>query len=201
MLSIDLPQVYNMESPLPGYSVEILQWQVPVSLDGRTVTLNGTVEQFYDQLQEINPEYEAEFGTIYDKNTTTLLEIWRTPGAMERQHDASSDCGHWDPARAEAIWEGINHLNHVSGKPVSKPGPGVCGRVSCSYDSAIWWCNDVSSKLVPIFTLPKPPSWFHTSTYDTYHSKLTANIVFNRTTIRNHCPRITSLLSQSSLLP
>ncbi|KAL4932531.1 uncharacterized protein BDV17DRAFT_254644 [Aspergillus undulatus] len=22
-------------------------------------------------------------------------------------------------------------------------GPGACGRVSCSYDAAIWWCNDV----------------------------------------------------------
>lgn len=197
MLSIDLPQVYNMEAPLPGYSVEILQWEVPVSLDGRTVMLNGDVQQVHDQLLEINPRYEEEFGTIDDGNTTALREIWRTTGAMERQHDAWSDCGHWDPARAEAIWEGINHLNHVSGRPVSKPGPGVCGRVSCSYESAIWWCNDVSSK-PPI---PRTPSWFQTVAYYTYHSRLTAYIVFNRVTVRNHCPRITKLPPQSSLLP
>lgn len=190
-----------MEAPLPGYSVEILQWEVPISLDGGTVTLDGTVQQVLDQLLKINPEYEAEFGVIDNRNNSALVEIWRTTAVMERQHDASSDCGHWDPARAEAIWEGINHLNHVSGKPVSKPGPGVCGRVSCSYDSAIWWCNDVSSKLVPIFTLPKTPSWSHTSAYYTCHSKLTANIVFNRVTMRNHCPHITRLLPQSSRLP
>jgi hypothetical protein len=29
-------------------------------------------------------------------------------------------------------------------QPKSRPGPGMCGRVSCSYQTAIWWCNDVS---------------------------------------------------------
>lgn len=127
---------------MPGYSVEVMQWEVPVSLDGRTATLNGTVQQVYQQLLEINPNYEAEFGTIRDESATTLAETRKTPGALEKQ-ETWSDCGRFDPAKAEAIWEGINHLNHVSGTPVSSPGPGVCGRVSCSYNSAIWWCNDV----------------------------------------------------------
>lgn len=30
-------------------------------------------------------------------------------------------------------------------KPSNGPGPGRCGRVSCAYDTAIFWCNDVSS--------------------------------------------------------
>lgn len=42
------------------------------------------------------------------------------------------------------IQEGIAYLGTVSGTPVEGPGPGACGRVSCSYGGAIYWCNDVS---------------------------------------------------------
>ncbi len=31
----------------------------------------------------------------------------------------------------------------MPGRPANDAGPGNCGRVSCSYDAAIWWCNDV----------------------------------------------------------
>lgn len=144
MLSIDLFQVLGIEPPLPGYSVEVIRSEVWV--DGLLVTLNGTVQQIYQQVLEINPEYESEFGPVWNTTTPTPDEIRRATLAAERR-ETWSDCGHWDPARAEAIWEGINHLNHVSGRPVSRPGPGVCGRVSCSYDSAIWWCNDVRIKI------------------------------------------------------
>lgn len=149
-------QVLGIEAPLPGYSVEVLQWDVPVSLDGRTATLNGTVQEVYQQLLEINPNYEAEFGTVQQRLSTTIAKAREVFRASERR-DTWSDCGHFDAARAQAIWEGINHLNHVSGRPVSGPGPGVCGRVSCSYDSAIWWCNDVSTRLLPVFTRINAP--------------------------------------------
>ncbi|KAK2608901.1 hypothetical protein QQS21_002614 [Conoideocrella luteorostrata] len=48
----------------------------------------------------------------------------------------------WVGARMDAVMNGIDHLRSVSGKPGSRAGPKMCGRVSCSYDSAIWWCND-----------------------------------------------------------
>ncbi|KAL2813072.1 hypothetical protein BDW59DRAFT_167617 [Aspergillus cavernicola] len=38
--------------------------------------------------------------------------------------------------------EGIMYLEDVDGRPTEGPGPGECSRVSCSWDSAIWWCND-----------------------------------------------------------
>lgn len=138
-----------MEPPLPRYKVEVLQWEVPVSRDGRTAILNGTVQQVYQQVLEINPDYEAEFGTIekYKPGTTHTHRPFKI---LEKQ-DTWSDCGRFDPAKAVPVWEGINHLNHVSGTPVSRPGPGTCGRVSCSYNSAIWWCNDVSCGASPGF--------------------------------------------------
>lgn len=53
-------------------------------------------------------------------------------------------CNNYDQALRFRIQEGISHLRGVNGKPRNGPGPGNCGRVSCSYNSAIWWCNDVS---------------------------------------------------------
>lgn len=41
------------------------------------------------------------------------------------------------------VW-GINYLRSITGKPKNGPGPNNCGRVSCSWNSAIYWCNDVS---------------------------------------------------------
>lgn len=45
--------------------------------------------------------------------------------------------------------DGIAYLKSVTGTPVNGPGPGTCNRVSCSYNSAIYWCNDVSRLLPP----------------------------------------------------
>lgn len=126
-----------------------MQWEVPFSPDGRTAILNGTVQDVYRQLLKINRNYEAEFGTVDNSaSASTPAQSGESFRVLEEVERSSwSDCGHFDPARADAIWEGINHLSHVSGRPVSIPGPGVCGRVSCSYNSAIWWCNDVSWNL------------------------------------------------------
>lgn len=135
-------QILHIEPPLPGYSVEVLQWEVPVSLDGQMATLNGTVQQIYQQLLKIHPEYAAEIG-IKKGFTSSLTDTRRSLGASEVQ-DTWTVCGHFDPARASAIWEGIDYLYTIDSKPGSKPGPRMCGQVSCSYDSAIWWCNDVS---------------------------------------------------------
>lgn len=112
-------------------------------MDGRTAVLNGTVQQVYQQMLDLNPDYEDEFGPVPEVFVMMPAQASRRPARAPPGPDTWADCGRFDPAKAIAIWEGINHLNHVSGRPVSRPGPGVCGRVSCSYNSAIWWCNDV----------------------------------------------------------
>jgi len=56
--------------------------------------------------------------------------------------------GPWATASLQRIKEGIDYLRGVPGKPVLGPGPGTCKRVSCSYNSAIYWCNDVSTECI-----------------------------------------------------
>lgn len=36
----------------------------------------------------------------------------------------------------------VYYLRRVPGKPTNGPGPGNCGRVSCSWNTGIYWCND-----------------------------------------------------------
>ncbi|KAL2822370.1 hypothetical protein BDW59DRAFT_173883 [Aspergillus cavernicola] len=42
------------------------------------------------------------------------------------------------------IWNGIEYLRGVGDRPGHGAGPGTCARVSCSYNAAIYWCNDDS---------------------------------------------------------
>lgn len=103
--------------------------------------MNGTVQEVYSQLKAINPNFETDFPPIQINDT-------KTDGLEKRDNilcDPFSDL-----ASASAISSGINYLRGVPGTPTNGPGPGNCGRVSCSYNSAIWWCNDVSMPSVTI---------------------------------------------------
>ncbi|POS71848.1 hypothetical protein DHEL01_v209756 [Diaporthe helianthi] len=95
--------------------------------------LNGTVQEVYSQMLQINPNYETEFGgvDVEDRIAQDQMPIEVLEDSLDDDMDlrSSSTCGRFDPAREAAVWEGINHLNHVSGRPVSVPGPGVCGRM------------------------------------------------------------------------
>lgn len=99
--------------------------------------LNGTIESIHEQLLAINPNYEAEFAALPQDS-----------GSLDKRTDFSTSkytCfGRWRGADSAQIQKGIDYLRKVPGKPTNGPGPGNCGRVSCSWNSAITWCNDVS---------------------------------------------------------
>ncbi|KAJ6436678.1 hypothetical protein O9K51_10797 [Purpureocillium lavendulum] len=121
--------ISGMESSIPGYGVETLQWNVEVA-PGRTEVLNGTVQEVYAQVLQINPNFSLS----------------RAPETRGLRHKRSTvNCGNWPLANKGRIQEGINYLRGVAGAPRNGPGPGNCGRVSCSYNAAIWWCNDNTS--------------------------------------------------------
>ncbi|GAB1205198.1 hypothetical protein APSETT445_003869 [Aspergillus pseudonomiae] len=121
------------ESPIPGYGVQEPSWEVETTPGGPKMILNGTVQQVHAQLLEINPNYDDEFAAVLEKRETTVLD---------KRDDIK--CNNWPKARRGDIEAGIKHLRGVSGQPSNGPGPGNCGRVSCSWGAAIWWCNDVS---------------------------------------------------------
>ncbi|KAK8127860.1 hypothetical protein PG984_008968 [Apiospora sp. TS-2023a] len=119
----------SAEPPVPGYGVDILQWNVEVA-PGQTEVLNGTVQQVYEQILQMNPDFRL--------GDTQL----QSRGLRPQKRTSTVQCGIYDPGFTWAIQDGINYLRRVPGKPSEGPGPGNCGQVSCSYNSAIWWCNE-----------------------------------------------------------
>ena len=101
--------------------------------------MTGTIEEIYSQLTKINPSFDADFATVEESNNIQGSNLEKRSGII---------CGpgpnNWDKADWIVILEGIRYLRKVNGQPTNGPGPGACGRVSCSYKSAIWWCNDNS---------------------------------------------------------
>ncbi|KAK3954333.1 hypothetical protein QBC32DRAFT_207943 [Pseudoneurospora amorphoporcata] len=83
--------------------------------------------------------------TINVTSTSTLLEARMKTFREIVDHDCDNTGNgnsKWGYAESRRVWEGIYHLRKVQGKPTSGRGPANCGRVSCSWKTAIYWCND-----------------------------------------------------------
>jgi hypothetical protein len=118
-----------------------MQWSYDTP-DGKEITINGTIE-------EANDHYEALYPGLLAKGEKPELV------ARQFEENMTIECftanwkpNGWERANRDRIEQGWNHLFNAPGKPSNGPGFGECGRVSCSHDSAIWWCNDVSESLM-----------------------------------------------------
>ncbi|KAE8332881.1 hypothetical protein BDV39DRAFT_199883 [Aspergillus sergii] len=72
------------------------------------------------------------------------LSAVSTQALESRDFDGKVTCGGGLPADYKAVKGGIDYLNGVGGTPVEDPNK--CGRVSCSYNSAIYMCNWTNEK-------------------------------------------------------
>ncbi|KAF2664745.1 hypothetical protein BT63DRAFT_483419 [Microthyrium microscopicum] len=124
----------NAGAPIPGYGVEEIKWSLPATQDGKAASFHGTVQNVTAQLVKLNPSWKDSVKRSIPSRLVARAE-W----------NVNCNPGHgWDYANTGVIRDGINHLRSLpaADHPQNGPGPGNCGRVSCSYDSAIWWCND-----------------------------------------------------------
>ncbi|UNI17267.1 hypothetical protein JDV02_003624 [Purpureocillium takamizusanense] len=134
IVSILRSQSVALVAPLKGYGVVIPQWEVEVSPAGPKAALNGTIEHVHEELVKLNPDWDA---TYLNDSLSTLQRrnvFGSSPGYFCRRR--------WGDALASEIRIGIRYLRGVHGRPTNGPGWGTCSRVSCSWNSAIWWCND-----------------------------------------------------------
>ncbi|KAI1116482.1 hypothetical protein F5Y14DRAFT_448998 [Nemania sp. NC0429] len=123
------------DTVIPGYTIVDLSWEVEATPGIPPVLLNGTVQEVYAQLLELNPAFEIQHPPIASRHAAP-------DGRSKLVRRDHTSCGNWPLASKKRILEGYKHLAGILGKPKNGPGPGNCGRVSCSYNSAIWWCND-----------------------------------------------------------
>lgn len=120
-------------------------------------TFTGPIEKVVSELVKINPTYLQDYKI--PNATEARMNRANNPRSVDGFEQRSSleardkfgftpSCTHrWTPCDAWIISDGVIYLRGVKGKPKNGPGPGNCGRVSCSYNSAIYWCNDVRSFL------------------------------------------------------
>ncbi|KAF4780808.1 hypothetical protein HER10_EVM0002767 [Colletotrichum scovillei] len=128
-------QASELQAPIDGFGIVIPQWEVQAAPGGAKLILAGTVEQVLAELQVINPNYAEDFD----------LDFELPSPAVHKRNDFDSAAFACNVTKAMAdqsiIVKGSKYLRGVKGKPYHPPGPNTCARVSCSWKSAIWWCN------------------------------------------------------------
>lgn len=123
---------------MPGYGIEEFQWEVKAFPDGPKMNISGTIEKVYSRLIELNPDWDRDF-----MNESPTEEPVSESSIEKRFGPKCGNGGQpWGAGLQMTISQGIDYLRGVAGRPTEGPGPGKCGRVSCSDNSAIWWCND-----------------------------------------------------------
>lgn len=139
--------------------MEDLQWDVTTST-GENITVNGTIQQVHHHMKRIDAGWVSDFD---DDNKLTVAPSSRlTKRKWDKQGEygppwSSMWCGadpqySRDVAKVGPILDGIEYLAGLGDKvkagkqanPKAGPGPHKCGQVSCSHDSSILWCNEVS---------------------------------------------------------
>ncbi|KAK4198294.1 hypothetical protein QBC40DRAFT_256168 [Triangularia verruculosa] len=141
-----------------------LIWHVRAFPGGPLLQLNGTIQQVHGQLLKINPEFDHVFG-ISDHLThaspqpspavpyppppvwnATIPKIKPAPPSLPGWEEINFEgkrrkCGGpLEYIEKSYIQEGIRYLRDLPFEVPRLP-PGSCGRVSCSWDAAIKWCN------------------------------------------------------------
>ncbi|KAK0668783.1 hypothetical protein QBC41DRAFT_393225 [Cercophora samala] len=126
-------------SLLGNYTVVDVQWDLPTNLsdpNSATISVLGTIQEAVAQMEAQYPGWNATFQNQQPSNATV---------STVAQYDVEGYlCGKpWSWVGYYAVLDGIYYLRKVtSAAPKNGPGPGNCGRVSCGYKAAIYWCND-----------------------------------------------------------
>ncbi|KAK0622456.1 hypothetical protein B0T14DRAFT_494110 [Immersiella caudata] len=112
-----------------------IQWRGSLEEGGPLINLQGdSFEDIEKQAKALNPKC-----TIFTEpaNNTDLV--------TRQTEDKDIHCDWppgWGNAQYNHIMDGIAYLRGISGDCRAPPGPGNCGRVSCSWGAAIYYCND-----------------------------------------------------------
>ncbi|KAI6083181.1 hypothetical protein F4821DRAFT_281077 [Hypoxylon rubiginosum] len=127
------PEVSLFNGLPSGYTLGNITWMGNVTANGPEVSFTGA--SFHDieaQIRQANPSFE-----------------WPTHDTADLPDFLNKDIEHLSCNLPQFWWavkfrieEGIDYLNGKTGRCYIPAGPQYCSRISCSYHSAIFWCND-----------------------------------------------------------
>ncbi|KAI6820062.1 hypothetical protein KC340_g13461 [Hortaea werneckii] len=118
--------------PLPEADMSYIG---PAFDGGDDVELQGTIETVAAQLLEINPDWHPG---VVGKNTPSKTDTAKR--AEISPPLCNDDLGGQRYARTRILSNGADYLKGLNGN--CRQPPRSCGRVSCSYDAGISFCND-----------------------------------------------------------
>ncbi|KAI4861336.1 hypothetical protein F4820DRAFT_452028 [Hypoxylon rubiginosum] len=129
----------NAFNQLPnGYTLGNITWKGNVTNDGPEVSFTGpSFRDIEAQIFQMNPSF-----TWPEQNTTGLSDF-----PEKSLGHLTCDLANFYWAKKFRIDDGINYLKGKTGRCYIEAGPKVCSRISCSFHSAIFWCNDNDTPL------------------------------------------------------
>lgn len=107
-------QALAADSPIPGYTIEALEWDIYVA-PGQVHVLNGTIQVFAQALQ-INPDFKrADAARVASSSSTPRR-------GLHEHMKRAVNCGTWPLANKQSIEEGIAYFSTVPAAPRNGPG-------------------------------------------------------------------------------
>ncbi|KAJ2890537.1 uncharacterized protein MKZ38_001721 [Zalerion maritima] len=118
----------------------------PAFRGGSNLTLYGTPESIYSQLLSINPNYDADMQDLEPVDGSSTPADAPEGGFVRGDQDRWPilHCNHARRADYKRVKQGIKYLRKIKGEcylPAKR-----CARLSCSWESAIWWCSNLDKK-------------------------------------------------------
>ncbi|KAK4194376.1 hypothetical protein QBC40DRAFT_188319 [Triangularia verruculosa] len=139
LFGVCISQAVHAGSGPDGKNMVDLSFDLPINPadpNSAKVSITGTIEQAVAKMEADYPGWNATFmSQPADALSPPVSRIW------EPDHYNCNVEGDQD-ADQGAIWEGIEYLRKLNDTAKNGPGPDNCGRVSCSWNSAIVWCNN-----------------------------------------------------------
>ncbi|RMZ00278.1 hypothetical protein D0860_08042 [Hortaea werneckii] len=124
--------------PLPEADMSYIG---PAFDGGDDVELQGTIESVAAQLREINPDWHPG---LVGKNTPSKTDTAKR--AEISPPLCNDELGGQRDARTFYLDRGASYLQGLSGN--CRQPPRSCGRVSCSYNAGVTFCNDGNNDVV-----------------------------------------------------
>ncbi|KYK57127.1 hypothetical protein DCS_04134 [Drechmeria coniospora] len=133
-------------APRGGYKVALPSWTVEI-VPGRTVVLNGTIQQVQAQLNRMNLSRTAH---VPETDNSTLHSRHASEGTFSFPGYIQSFCNVFPKADPKNLFSSIRMLRDDDAnkkEPTLGPGPNLCSKISCQNWAAVWWCNDNSTPM------------------------------------------------------
>ncbi|CAJ2510853.1 Uu.00g064780.m01.CDS01 [Anthostomella pinea] len=141
-----LPAGITVHRDLPSnYTYGDITWSGFAEV-GAEKQFQGTWQQVEAQIRVLQPNFKF----VLDQANRTIEARDKEPPSDVNGPDREHFCEHVGGFGEISyfIAENLrNYLQALSSDLICRNGPGSpgkgnCGRISCAYDSAIWWCND-----------------------------------------------------------